>query len=146
VTVEVEPGESATVPVQGFPMDPDMETPDQWDEDGLDDRYDYTPGEVSFEVVDVLDTTDEVLAEQGLQADSDNRTAVAQWAFWRRGGLPASRMTLNAFLDTVGFLDLMVEDIIGGFLGDLLGGRGKNDEAKGLMAAVDEVVARSEDD
>ncbi|MCH7493873.1 hypothetical protein IIA16_04090 [bacterium] len=147
VTVEVEPGESATVPVQGFPMDPDMETPDQWDADSSGEAPTYTPGEVSFEVVDVLDTTDQVLEEEGLEANSQNRTAVAQWAFWRQGGLPASRMTMAAFLGTVEFLGLLGgTGPLGGLLGDLLGGRGKNDEAKGLMAVVDEVVARTAGD
>lgn len=137
VVVELEPGETATVPVQGCSTDPDK-SPAGRGGDGPS----YRRGSVSPTFLGILDTTDEVLAEQGMEANSQTRAAVAQWALWRQGGMPRSRMTVAAFMETVEFLGLLSEGNLGGLLGGLLGSGQRQEQAQDLMDAVDEVVAR----
>ncbi|MCH7493482.1 hypothetical protein IIA16_02055 [bacterium] len=146
--VEVPPGETVTVPVQGCSLEPDKAPPDQTGR-GPDAGQGYRRGSVSATVLGILDATDDVLEDEGLEASRDNRTAVAQWALWRQSGMPRSRMTVAAFMNTVEFLGLLeTGDLgdLGGLLGGLLGGNRRQQEAKGLMAVVDEVVARTDED
>lgn len=130
--VEVPPGQSAEVPVQGCQMEPGA---DPAGEGGA-----YDTGEVDSRTVEVLDATDEALAAQGLEPTSARRATVAQWSLWRLGGVTRDEMSAAAVLGT---LDL-IGSLEGGDLGDVLGGllqaRARQQEAERLMDAVDAVV------
>ena len=140
--VEVPAGESVTVPVQGCSLEPDKAPPNQTGR-GLNTGPSYSSGSVSSAVLGILTATDQVLAEEGVEANQGNRTVVAQWALWRQGGMPSDRMTVEAFMGVAQFLGLFESGDLGGLLGGLLGGGRSQAQAKTLMGAVEEVVART---